>query len=94
MADVTIAGALPALTEIEITTSPSIVTVPPGVASVALLESTSHLMVSQDGTTYTTPSTTAGIVLWSSARKSGGSFLLKLSSGGPHTRQLDSRDHL
>jgi hypothetical protein len=94
MADTTIAGPLPALTEIEITTSPSIVTVPVGVASVALLETTTHLQLSQDGTTYTTPSSSAGLVLWSSSRKNGGTFYLKLSSGGPHTRQLDSRDHL
>ena len=94
MADVTISGPLPALTELAISTSPSVVTVPLGVASVALLETTAGLMLSQDGTTYTTPSTTAGLVLWSSASRTGGSFSLKLSGGGPLTRQLDVRDHL
>ena len=86
MADTTIAGPLPALTEIEITTSPSVVTVPVGVASVALLETTTHLQLSQDGTTYTTPSSSAGLVLWSSARKNGGTFYVKLSTGGPPAR--------
>ena len=93
MADYDIGGKPPGYTDVVITTSSKEIGVGLGVRSVALLETTANLMVSQDDTLWVTPTNTAGLVMWSSRKGDGGSFFVKLASGGPTTRQFYSRDH-
>ena len=73
-----------------------VVTVPAdGPLSVALLETTADLEVSYDGTTWSAPPTTAGLIVWSSRMSKGGVVNLRIASGGAQvTRPLLSRDHL
>ena len=66
-----------------------------GPLSVAMLEDATGLEVSYDGATWSTPASTAGLIVWSSRRAMGGAVYLRISSGGTQvTRPLLGRDHL
>jgi hypothetical protein len=73
-----------------------VVTVPAdGPLSVALMEAAADLEVSYDGTTWSAPASTAGLIVWSSRMSKGGITYLRIASGGSQvTRPLLSRDHL
>ena len=94
MADTTIGGSLPLLVDVEISTSPSEITIPVGVYSVALLEAVTGLEVSYDETTWAVPASTAGLIVWQSRLGRGGTVHLKLTSGSASTHPLLAQDHL
>ena len=73
-----------------------VVTIPEsGPLSVAMLEAAADLEMSYDGTTWSAPASTAGLIVWSSRKPSGGTLHLRIATGGAQiTRPLLGRDHL
>ena len=94
MADVTLDRRAPWLTDIEVTTTAKEVAVPSGIVSVACMEEIANLQISYDDTTYAEPGVSAGLIVWSDKAGNGGSFWVKLASGGPTTGPFLSRNHL
>ena len=96
MADIDVAGDLPSLTTVVLTTSVQTVSIPARARAVYIIEQTPNVQYSFDGTTYADAPHAAGFLVWSRARSSSADPLLylKLSSGTTHTVRLDVRDHL
>ena len=94
MADVTITGDMPSLTELELTTTAQEVSVPSRARAAYIMEKSANLLYSYDGATFASAPNADGFCVWSRDQGGGARSVYLKTSTGTHTCRIDVRDHV